>query len=121
MAPSFTVLVADDDSAVRAILVQALRERGFRVFVAADGHEGLRVLGSEHVDLLIADVIMPVMDGVRLAMQARLMRPGIKLLFATGYAQTALDREAMRLGPVLFKPLRQSDLIREVNMLLSTA
>ncbi|HEX7968236.1 MAG TPA: response regulator [Stellaceae bacterium] len=121
MASSFTVLIVDDDSAARDVLVEVLRDKGLRVFAASHGYEAVRILGDEPVDLLLADIVMPGMDGVQLAAQAKLIRPGIKVLFATGYAQKATERNAVRLGRVLFKPFRRPDLIREVEALLGSA
>ncbi len=121
MAPSFTVLIVEDVSEILDVLVQVLLARGLRVFAARNGYEALPILRGEPVDLLLADIVMPGMDGVQLATQAKLIRPGIKVLFATGYAQKATERNAMRLGPVLFKPIRQPQLIREVEMLLGPA
>ncbi len=121
MAPSFTVLIVEDVSEILDVLVQILRARGLRVFTARNGYEALPILRDEPVDLLLADIVMPGMDGVQLATQAKLIRPGIKVPFATGYAQKATERNAIRLGPVLFKPIRQPQLIREVEMLLGTA
>jgi two-component system, cell cycle response regulator CpdR len=76
-------------------------------------------LSGRSVDLLFADIVMPGMDGVQLARQAKLMQPGLKVLFATGYAQRATERAAMRVGRVLFKPLREAEVIREVEALLA--
>lgn len=121
VAADFTVLVVDDDAAVRTVLVEVMRQRGLRVFTAADGYDAVRVLRDQPVDLLLADIVMPGMDGVQLAAQAKLIRAGIKVLFATGYVQKAVERQAMRLGRVLLKPVRQRDLIREVDALLGAA
>ncbi|HKW54374.1 MAG TPA: response regulator [Stellaceae bacterium] len=119
MGRQFTIVLAEDDSAVRGIVVEVLVARGFRVMAAADGHEALRLLAAHHVDLLIADIIMPGLDGVQLARKAKQMRPGIKVLFTTGYAQRAAERDAMRYGRLLFKPVRHPELTREVEMLLA--
>ena len=119
VALNFTVLIVDDDSVVREVLVEILRDKGLRVFSAVDGYEAVRVLRHQPVDLLLADIVMPGMDGVQLAAQAKLIRPGIKVLFATGYAQKANERNAMRLGRVLFKPVRRAELVREVESLLA--
>ncbi len=90
----------------------------------ADGHRGYeatRILRDKPVDLLIADIMLPGMDGVQVAMHAKQVRPGIKVLFATGYAQKATERNAFRHGAVLFKPVRRAELIREVDILLGRA
>jgi CheY-like chemotaxis protein len=115
-----TVLFVEDETPVRNVVIRMLTEKGFRVFAAADAYDAVRILAAHHVDLLFTDVVMPGMDGVQLARQAKVMQPAIKVLFATGYAQRAAERQAMRLGRILFKPLRQAELIREVEMLLGT-
>jgi YesN/AraC family two-component response regulator len=91
------------------------------VFAAADAYDAVRILAEHHVDLLFTDVVMPGMDGVQLASQAKAMRPGIRVLFATGYVQRATERGAMRLGGLLYKPLRQAEVIREVAAVLVAA
>jgi len=120
VATAVSILFVEDESPVRDVVIRMLSERGFRVFAAADGYDAIRVLAAHHIDLLFTDVVMPGMDGVQLARQAKVMRPAIKVLFATGYAQRATERQAMRLGRILFKPLRQSELLREVETLLGT-
>jgi two-component system cell cycle response regulator CpdR len=96
-----------------------LSEKGFGVLTAGDAYDAIRILAERPVDLLFADIILPGMDGVQLAKQARQMRPGIKVLFTTGYAQKAFERGAVRQGNVLFKPVRERELAREVELLLA--
>lgn len=115
----FTVLFVEDDTAVRDVVMQALYAKGFAVLVAADAYDAIRILSERHVDVLFTDIIMPGMDGVQLAKQARAMRPGIKVLFATGYAQKAFERQAIHVGRVLYKPLRANEIIRELELLLA--
>ena len=119
MSRKFTIVFAEDDSAVRGVVMEVLAARGFRVLAAADGHEALRLLTAYTVDLLLADIVMPGLDGVQLARKAKQMHPGIKILFTTGYAQRAAEREAMRHGRLLFKPVRHRELTREVETLLA--
>ena len=119
MVQHFTILVVEDDTAVRDVLIQILSEKGLGVLTAGDAYEAIRILADRHVDVLFTDIIMPSMDGVELAKQAKLMRPGIKVLFATGYAQKAVERDAVRVGRVLYKPLRQVEVIRAVESLLA--
>jgi CheY-like chemotaxis protein len=118
---ALTILFVEDESDLRSLVTGMLSARGFRVFAAADGYDAVRILAQHHVDLLFTDVVMPGMDGVQLASQARTMRPGIKVLFATGYVQRATERGAMRLGRLLYKPLRQTEVIREVEAVLGVA
>ena len=117
MEKHFTILFAEDDSAVRNVVTRMLSEKGFSVLTANDGYEALNILGRRRVDVLFTDVIMPGMDGVQLAKMAKSLQPGLRVLFCTGYAQRARERGA-RHGNVLFKPFRQGDLVREVQSLL---
>jgi signal transduction histidine kinase/CheY-like chemotaxis protein len=87
-----TILVVEDDHDVRAYSVESLRELGYRVLEAHDGHSALRLLAQEkNVDLLFTDVVLPAgMTGAQLAAHARGMRPDLKVLFTTGYARNAI-------------------------------
>jgi PAS domain S-box-containing protein len=87
-----TVLIVDDEPAVRMLIVEVLEEAGYRAIEADDGPGGLRVLetGTE-VDLLITDVGLPGgMNGRQVADAARALRPDLKVLFITGYAENAV-------------------------------
>jgi CheY-like chemotaxis protein len=116
-----TILFVEDETDLRALVADMLSANGFRVFAAADSYDAVRMLAEHHVDLLFTDIVMPGMDGVQLASQAKLMRPAIKVLFATGYVQKATERGAMRLGSLLYKPLRQAEIIRRVEAVLGVA
>jgi PAS domain S-box-containing protein len=88
-----TVLVVEDDNAVRLIVTEVLSELGYGVIEATNADTALPVLHSdEAIDLLITDVGLPGMNGRQLAEVARDSRPGIKILFVTGYAQNAAVR-----------------------------
>jgi light-regulated signal transduction histidine kinase (bacteriophytochrome)/CheY-like chemotaxis protein len=84
-----TVLVVDDEPALRRLLGETLRDLGYRVIEAADGAEGLRVLQSkQEIDLLVSDIGLPGgMDGRQLANAAIALRSELKVLFITGYAE----------------------------------
>src|ERR1700688_4570072 len=120
MARPFTILVVEDESAVRDLVMRMLSEKGFGVLTAGDGYEALRILSEKRpIDVLFADIVMAGIDGVQLAKQAKLMRPDIKVLFTTGYVQKATERGAMHVGRVLYKPLRQAELVGAVEALLA--
>jgi len=87
-----TVLVIDDEEALRSLMVDVLRDAGYRVLEAADGPSGLRVLRSDlRVDLLITDVGLPGgLNGRQVADAARALRADLKILFVTGYAENAV-------------------------------
>ena len=85
-----SVLVVEDEAVVRTLIVEVLHDLGYRTLEAADGPSGLRLLqSSERIDLLVTDVGLPGMNGRQLADQARVGRHDLKVLFITGYAETA--------------------------------
>jgi PAS domain S-box-containing protein len=86
-----TVLVVDDETTIRHLIDEVLDEQGYTVIGAADGAAGLKVLQSEaRIDLLITDVGLPNgMNGRQVADAARVLRPDLKVLFVTGYAENA--------------------------------
>jgi CheY-like chemotaxis protein len=82
------VLVAEDEAMLRVIAVEMLEDAGFRVFEAADGVEALDLLkANPDINLLVSDVKMPRMDGYTLAEAGYALRPGLKVVLMTGYAQ----------------------------------
>lgn len=121
MAEPLTVLFVEDESDLRDLVMGMLLAKGFRVFAAADGIDALHILHRHHVDLLFTDIVMPGINGVLLARHAKDLQPELKVLFTTGYVQRALERNAVLYGPVLFKPLRHTEIIQEVEALLGQA
>lgn len=89
---SETVLVIDDEALVRMLVVEVLEDLGYRTLEAGDGPEGLKILRSgAKIDLLITDVGLPNgMNGRQVADAARELRPDLKVMFVTGYAETAV-------------------------------
>jgi PAS domain S-box-containing protein len=85
-----TVLVVEDEPIVRGLIVDVLNELGYRTLEAADGLEGLKVLKSDRrIDLLITDIGLPGLNGRQMTEASRGIRPGLKVLFMTGYAENA--------------------------------
>jgi CheY-like chemotaxis protein len=117
-----TILAVEDDDAVRQLAVAHLQALGYRVLEASDGNRAVAMLrGGGAVDLLFTDMVMPGgMTGRELAEEARRMRPGIKVLFTSGYTQNSFARqggcdEGFRL---LSKPYRRDDLARVLREVL---
>jgi CheY-like chemotaxis protein len=117
------ILVCEDDEDVRAYSVEVLRELGYGVLEAADGRAALSLLERPalRVDLLFTDVVLPGgMTGAVLAEHAKVLRPGLKVLFTTGYARNAIVHHG-RLDPgveLITKPFSYSDLATRVRDLL---
>ncbi len=82
------ILVAEDEAMLRAIAVEMLEDAGFSVFQAGDGEEALALLKSNPgIEVLVSDIKMPRMDGYSLAEAGLTLRPELKILLMTGYAQ----------------------------------
>ena len=122
---SATILVVEDDPAVREVTVEMLRELGYRVLAAADGAEALRVFGENDakVDLLLADIVLTGgMKGHEVARRLAEVRPGLRTLFMSGYTENAivhhgrLDDGVQLIG----KPFSRQQLARKVAEMLGT-
>lgn len=115
------VLLVDDDTAVREITADLLREAGFHVIEAGSGGAGLEALDrTEKVDVLLVDFAMPGMNGVEVAREAQLRRPGLPTLFVTGYA----DLDAIRsVGEerIVAKPFQPARLFQAIDHVLGVA
>jgi CheY-like chemotaxis protein len=116
-----TILVVDDEDAIRRATAAILARRGYRVLTASSGSEALALLASEpHVDLLLSDVIMPGMGGRDLAERARASREGLKVAFISGFT----DDEALRRGgseadfALLQKPFSSAELVAYVREII---
>jgi CheY-like chemotaxis protein len=89
-----TVLVVEDDAAVRMLIADVLHELGYAAIEVGDSRAAMPILASDaRIDLLVSDVGLPGIDGRKLAEIARGHRPGLKILFVTGYAQHAKVRD----------------------------
>jgi PAS domain S-box-containing protein len=118
-----TVLVVDDQAEVLAFAAAALEGYGYRVMVAPDGAEALLLGEREHVDLLVTDVVMPNMSGQALAERLEKLRPGMKVLFMSGYtADVMASHGALAEGVELIeKPFDAEQLAIRVREVLGPA
>jgi CheY-like chemotaxis protein len=117
-----TVLVVDDEPTVRMLVTETLQDLGYQAIEAGDGPAGLRVLDSDvRIDLLVTDVGLPgPMNGRQMADAARVKRPGLNVLFITGFAENAVVGNG-QLEPgmhVLTKPFAMEALARRIKELL---
>ena len=117
-----TVLVVDDDPAVLMLVCDVLADMGYTTIEAPDGPAGLKVLQSDmRIDLLITDVGLPGLNGRQVADAGRVHRAGLKVLFITGYADSAVfSHHHLEPGmQVLTKPFAMKDLASRVRSLIS--
>jgi PAS domain S-box-containing protein len=116
------ILVVEDEPSVRAILSRALREQGYTVLEAAHGREAVAVADNPdtRIDLVIADIVMPGLAGRDLAERLGGMRPGVPVLFTSGYTgHDVVERGLIeRDWPFLAKPVTPEALARKVRELL---
>ena len=117
------ILLAEDDGSMRAFLSRALRKAGHEVFAVAEGRAALPVLAEGKFDLLLADIVMPEMDGIELARRAVAVNARLKVMFITGFAAVALNNpDAARMeAKVLSKPFHLKDIVEEVGRVLQAA
>jgi CheY-like chemotaxis protein len=115
-----TILVAEDEAAVRALVEHVLRTAGFTVIAAVDGREALDLAGGlPRIDLLLTDVMMPRLNGPELAAALRVWRPDQRVLFMSGFTNDSLGEHGIiapdvELLPKPFAPNELLDRVREV-------
>ncbi|MFQ5346890.1 MAG: response regulator [Rhodothalassiaceae bacterium] len=114
------ILLAEDDEAVRSFVRRALESAGHEIVEVTDGGQALERLAAERFDLLLSDIVMPVMDGIALALKVTVERPDLPILLMTGFAaekQRAHNLEALT-TEVLSKPFTMDQLLRTVRRAL---
>lgn len=115
-----TILLAEDEDQVRSAVVQILQRAGYRTITAATGLDAIALLrdGTQPVHLVLLDVVMPGLGGPETWEQLRGLRPGLRVLFSSGYAD---DRYQQLLPPgavLLEKPFRAEELLHRVRKAL---
>jgi two-component system cell cycle sensor histidine kinase/response regulator CckA len=121
---SETILLAEDDDAVRQFACQALTTFGYRVLEARDGEEALALAHEFHgaIHLLVTDIVMPGLTGPALAERLKSERPGTRVLFTSGYADSAAALQNLELRrSFLPKPFLPGDLLKRVREVIDTA
>ncbi len=120
--PSESILLVEDDPAVRRVAERILRGAGFRVRTAAHGHEALETCQRDldGIDLLVTDLVMPRMSGLELAERLEMRHPGLRTLFVSGYTDALLPpKEAWQANRAFIaKPFAADSLTRKVRELL---
>jgi CheY-like chemotaxis protein len=114
------VLVVEDDSEVRAYVVETLSDLNYQVCEAADAEHAIELFESRNVDLLLTDVVLPGMDGRQLADLLKSRRAGLKVLFMTGYSRNAIVHQGrLDVGvEMIQKPVTASELAAKIQEIL---
>lgn len=126
-APSFNaaVLIVEDEREIRDLMNEVLRDAGYRVLVAANAAEAIKLSEScsEPIDLLITDVVLPGISGPALAESLTRVRPEMKVLLASGYSNSSLQQDGtVEEGvPFLQKPFSTKVLLKLVNDLIESS
>jgi len=120
---SETVLLVEDEPLVRQIAENALTDQGYHVLEAENGEEALRVASghnSDEIALVLTDVVMPRMGGRELTEKLRERRPGIRVLYMSGYAASTIDEQDVIEPGTAFlrKPFTLADMLRKVRDVL---
>jgi DNA-binding response OmpR family regulator len=115
------ILVVEDEATVMRFVTSTLAAEGFSVFTALDGKAGLELFDAHaaEITLVLADIAMPVMGGIRMSEEILKRRPGARILLMTGYNDTVVGATALKL-PLIRKPFLPADLIRKVKAVLGT-
>jgi CheY-like chemotaxis protein len=111
------ILVVDDEASVVRSISSSLATAGFRLIVAENGAAGLDAFLShaEEIDLVLADIVMPGVDGITMAREIRKARPDARVLFMSAYSDTVISTIGDARFPLIRKPFLPDDLVRAVR------
>ena len=117
-----TILLVDDDEALRRFVWRILLEQGFHVIQASDGAEALEAASAydQPIDLVLTDVIMPKVNGLALARGLLQERPGIRVLYMSGYMEKSMLLAKHPESVLLQKPFTPATLIAAVRQVLAS-
>jgi two-component system, NtrC family, nitrogen regulation response regulator GlnG len=123
LMPAGSILVADDDAAIRTVLNQALSRAGYEVRSTSNAATLWRWISQGDGDLVITDVVMPEMGGRELGRRLKVMRPSLPVLFMSGYTgEDVIQRGLMDAdAPFQQKPFAPDGLARKVRVMLDDA
>ncbi len=119
----FRILVADDDAFIRKLMATVLKSHGFDVILAQDGAEALELMDSQHVDLVVLDVMMPHMDGYTFADTLRQNDCNLPILMISARQEVEARRRGFLVGidDYMTKPVDEAEMILRIKALLRRA
>ena len=111
-----TILIVDDDEELRLALVKSLSKADYRVYAGADFNDGLEILRSQKIDLILSDLKMPGKDGIELLKEVKTISPESKVIIITAYGEMNSYLEAMNIGAFDYinKPINRDELLQMV-------
>lgn len=117
------ILVVDDNDSIRKLITMYLNRDGYNVFAASDGLEALDLLGKEHIDLIILDIMMPNMDGYTLTNELRTAKYSLPILMITAKETFADKKKGFSVGTddYMVKPIDFDEMLLRVSALLRRA
>lgn len=117
------VLLAEDEDTVREFVSRVLVMHGHSVLEARDGAQAVELMSQHHFDLLLTDIVMPIMDGITLALKVRATRPDVPIILMTGYANESQRAHnlSVLIEELLTKPFNKDELVAAVNKALNGA
>ncbi len=115
------VLLAEDEDTVREFVSRVLTMQGHSVLEAKDGAQAVELMNQHHFDLLLTDIVMPIMDGISLALKVRSQRPDVPIILMTGYANESQRAHnlSVLIEELLSKPFNKDELVAAVNKALN--
>jgi two-component system, OmpR family, response regulator len=116
------ILFVEDEPLARQLFCQVLRDEGYRVIEAGDGAEALELLQTQHVDLVISDVMMPKMQGTRMVEHLHSFHPGTPVMLITGYLPEVSGKDILQeVAEVMPKPIDLDAFRSKVKRLLDNS
>jgi CheY-like chemotaxis protein len=120
-----TIVVVEDEQSVRDLAARILQSKGYRVVTAENGRKALDLIAKypERIDLLLTDVVMPAMNGRELADRVAILRPGIRVLYMSGYPGDAIMKHGVLAEGIAFleKPFTPDVLLNKVRAVLDAS
>jgi two-component system cell cycle sensor histidine kinase/response regulator CckA len=117
-----TILVVEDEESVRSLTRKTLESRGYTVFEAADGGEAIAIAQARRIDLLLTDMVLPGMGGSEISARIHDIRPGVKVLYTSGYTDDLIIRRGLMEQGAAFleKPFTPNLIARKVREVLDS-
>jgi len=112
------ILIVDDESSVRLMMIQILKSEEYQIDVAENGRQAIDLIGKKSYDLIVTDYCMPEMDGLKLMMAIKARYPDLPVLFVTG-TESICDRLKEEGAAFLLKPFKIFELKNKIENMLT--